>query len=153
MRYGPKDFGFRFRYLQYKCGADAQVDSKALVQIRCDRGASIASQMSFPEPVAAAIYSLDEHWKLHHIGLSSLDAEYEKRIQALPARWMGAFGEGVAVLAAAGSPDVAPLSAYPPRDQIDWDLNMERVGAQIGGSEPILHRHHSWRPAQRCRRP
>ncbi len=42
--------------------ATQQVDSKALVQIRCDRGASIARQMSFPEPVAAAIYSLDEHW-------------------------------------------------------------------------------------------
>src|SRR5580692_8512027 len=42
--------------------ATQQVDSKALVQIRCDRGAHIARQMSFPEPVAAAIYSLDEHW-------------------------------------------------------------------------------------------
>jgi hypothetical protein len=75
--------------------------------------------------------------ELHHIGLSSLDAQYEQRIQALPenarkaARWMGAFGEGVAVLAAAGSLDVAPLSAYPQRDQIDWDLQMERVGAQL----------------------
>src|SRR5580692_11886966 len=39
--------------------ATQQVDSKALVQIRCDRGAHIARQMSFPEPVAAAIYSLD----------------------------------------------------------------------------------------------
>ncbi len=42
--------------------ATQQPDSKALVQIRCDRGASIARKMSFPEPVAAAIYSLDEHW-------------------------------------------------------------------------------------------
>jgi putative nucleotidyltransferase with HDIG domain len=42
--------------------ATQQVDSKALVQIRCDRGANIARKMSFPEPVAEAIYSLDEHW-------------------------------------------------------------------------------------------
>jgi len=42
--------------------ATQQVDSKALVQIRCDRGAAIARKMSFPLPVAAAIYSLDEHW-------------------------------------------------------------------------------------------
>jgi hypothetical protein len=75
--------------------------------------------------------------ELHHIGLSSLDAQYEKRIQALPdnarkaARWMGAFGEGIAVLAAAGSPDAAPLSDYSERDQIDWDLQMERAGAQL----------------------
>jgi hypothetical protein len=44
---------------------------------------------------------------------------------------MGAFGEGVAVLAAAGSPDVPPLSAYPQRDQIDWDLEMGLVGEQL----------------------
>lgn len=75
--------------------------------------------------------------ELHHIGLSSLDAQYEQRIQALPdnvrkaARWMGALGAGIAVLAAAGSPDVAPLSVYPQRDQIDWDLQMERVSAQL----------------------
>jgi hypothetical protein len=75
--------------------------------------------------------------ELHHVGLASLDAQYEERIRALPentrkaARWMGAFGEGVAVLAAAGSPDVTPLSAYPQRDQVDWDLQMERVGAQL----------------------
>jgi hypothetical protein len=75
--------------------------------------------------------------ELHHIGLSSLDAQYEQRIQALPdnerkaARWMGAFGEGIAVLAAAGSPDLPPLSAYPQRDKIDWDMQMQRVGAQL----------------------
>jgi hypothetical protein len=75
--------------------------------------------------------------ELHHIGLSSLDAQYERQIQPPPegarkaARWMGAFGEGIAVLAAAGSPAVPPLSAYPQRDQIDWDLEMESVGAQL----------------------
>ena len=75
--------------------------------------------------------------ELHHIGLSSLDAAYEKKLQDLPdptrkaALWMGAFGEGIAVLAAAGSPDAAPLAAYPQRDQIDWDLNMERAHAQL----------------------
>jgi hypothetical protein len=75
--------------------------------------------------------------ELHHVGLSSLEAQYERRIQALPenprkaARWMGALGEGIAVLAAAGSPEVAPLSAYPQRDQFNWDLEMERVGAQL----------------------
>ncbi len=42
--------------------ATQQADSKALVQIRCERGASIARKMSFPEPVGQAIFSLDEHW-------------------------------------------------------------------------------------------
>lgn len=68
----------------------------------------------------------------HHIGLSSLDAAYEEEIKPLPedarkaALWMGAFGEGMAVLAAAGSPDVLPMADFPERDRILWDLEAER---------------------------
>src|SRR5262249_48789645 len=75
--------------------------------------------------------------ELHHIGLASLDAQYEQRIQSLPensrkaARWMGAFGEGVAVLAAAGSPDTPPMGAFPQRDQIVWEVDMERVESDL----------------------
>src|SRR5262249_51799478 len=75
--------------------------------------------------------------ELHHIGLSSLEEKYEQRIQTLPenarkaARWMGAFGEGMAVLAAAGSPDKPPLAAYPERDQCVWNVQMERVGGDL----------------------
>ncbi len=39
-----------------------QRDSRELVKIRCERGASIARRIGFPEPVAQAIHSLDEHW-------------------------------------------------------------------------------------------
>ena len=73
----------------------------------------------------------------HHIGLSSLDAAYEEKIKSLPegarkaARWMGAFGEGMAVLAAAGSPDVSPMADYPERDRVLWDLETERFGANL----------------------
>jgi len=73
----------------------------------------------------------------HHIGLSSLDASYEEKIKSLPedarkaARWMGAFGEGMAVLAAAGSPDVPPMADFPERDQVLWDLEAERFGANL----------------------
>jgi hypothetical protein len=73
----------------------------------------------------------------HHIGLASLDAAYEERIKSLPedareaARWMGAFGEGMAVLAAAGSPDVPPMADFPERDQVLWDLEAERFGANL----------------------
>ena len=75
--------------------------------------------------------------ELHHIGLSSLDASYEQRIESLPenahkaALWMGAFGEGMAVLAAAGSPDVPPLAAYPPRDQTAWEVDYERATSDL----------------------
>ncbi len=36
--------------------------TKDLIQIRCDRGASIAQQLGFPAETADAIRSLDEHW-------------------------------------------------------------------------------------------
>ena len=73
----------------------------------------------------------------HHIGLASLDAAYEGKIKSLPedarkaARWMGAFGEGLAVLAAAGSPDVSPMADFPERDQVFWDLESDRFGANL----------------------
>ncbi len=37
-------------------------DASQLVQIRCDRGATIARTLGFSEATASAIYSLDEHW-------------------------------------------------------------------------------------------
>jgi putative nucleotidyltransferase with HDIG domain len=62
-----------------------QVDSKALVQIRCDRGAAIARKMSFSLPVAAAIYSLDEHWNGggYPDGLSGVNIPLYSRIANL----------------------------------------------------------------------
>ena len=73
----------------------------------------------------------------HHIGLASLDAAYEEKIKSLPederkaARWMGAFGEGMAVLAAAGSPDVSPMADFPERDRVLWDLEAERFDTDL----------------------
>jgi hypothetical protein len=45
-----------------RVAANQQTESKTLVKIRCERGASIARRIGFPEPVAQAIHSLDEHW-------------------------------------------------------------------------------------------
>jgi HD-GYP domain-containing protein (c-di-GMP phosphodiesterase class II) len=36
--------------------------SRELTETRCHRGADIARQMRFPEPVAEGIHNLDEHW-------------------------------------------------------------------------------------------
>ena len=74
--------------------------------------------------------------ELHHIGLASLSAAYEERIQALPpnarkvAEWLGAFGEGVAMLAAAGSPDVHPVADFPAADRQRWDEDMKYFSNQ-----------------------
>ena len=76
--------------------------------------------------------------ELHHIGLASLSAAYETRISKLAAnprqaaRWMGAFGEGLAVLAAAGSPDVHPMRDFPDADRIRWDQDDELFDQLVG---------------------
>jgi len=69
--------------------------------------------------------------ELHHIGLASVASAFERRIEALPpgarqaAGWMGAFGEGLAVLAAAGSSAGHPLAAFPVADRSRWDQDQE----------------------------
>jgi putative nucleotidyltransferase with HDIG domain len=45
-----------------RVAAKQQTESCALVKIRCERGASVARRIGFPESVAQAIHSLDEHW-------------------------------------------------------------------------------------------
>ncbi len=75
--------------------------------------------------------------ELHHIGLASLSAAYEERVKALPpnprkvAEWMGAFGEGVAMLAASGSPDVHPVADFPASDRQRWDEDMKYFANQL----------------------
>jgi len=89
-----------------------------------------------PQKLRAEFENTVAH-EAHHIGLSSLDATYEEKIKSLPedarkaARWMGAFGEGLAILAAVGSPDVPPMADFPERDQVLWNLESERFGANL----------------------
>jgi hypothetical protein len=68
--------------------------------------------------------------ELHHIGLGSVGPIYDREIAALTgpahtaANWMGAFGEGMAMLAAAGGPDVDPHAASSPKDRARWEHDM-----------------------------
>jgi len=65
--------------------------------------------------------------ELHHIGLGSVGPIYDRKIAALPepahtaAGWMGGFGEGMAMLAAAGGPDVDPHAASSPKEHARWE--------------------------------
>ncbi len=45
-----------------RVAANQQRESRMLVKIRCERGASIARRMGFSENAAQGIHSLDEHW-------------------------------------------------------------------------------------------
>jgi len=75
--------------------------------------------------------------EMHHIGLSSTDKLYEKRISSLTpaqqnaAQWMGAFGEGLAVLAAAGGPDVPPNQYSQPDVQQNWRRGMRTFNQDL----------------------
>jgi hypothetical protein len=73
----------------------------------------------------------------HHIGFSDANRQYEERIKSLPenarkaAEWMGAFVEGLAVLAAAGSADVHPMHDFKAEERIRWDQDMKYVDQQL----------------------
>ena len=83
-----------------------------------------------PETSATEFQNTVAH-ECHHIGLSSAGAAYDKQIESEGPNvkpvltWIGAFGEGLAVLAAAGSPDVHPLAAYNEDERKRWDSDMK----------------------------
>ncbi|HYL98297.1 MAG TPA: DUF5700 domain-containing putative Zn-dependent protease [Blastocatellia bacterium] len=75
--------------------------------------------------------------ELHHIGLGSLGPVYDKKLAGLPERaheaaeWMGAFGEGMAMLAAAGGPDVDPHAASSEADRKRWQHDLANFNADL----------------------
>lgn len=70
--------------------------------------------------------------ELHHIGYGSrcpgpeVEAEIARRPPEVRGtlRWVGAFGEGFAMLAAAGGPDVHPHKFSPAKDRERWDRDL-----------------------------
>ncbi|HYX52979.1 MAG TPA: DUF5700 domain-containing putative Zn-dependent protease [Candidatus Limnocylindrales bacterium] len=72
--------------------------------------------------------------ELHHIGFGTTcppaEVKADSAKQSAPVqivrKWAGAFGEGFAVLAAAGGPDNHPMEAYPQEKHEKWDLDMGR---------------------------
>jgi Putative zinc dependent peptidase (DUF5700) len=77
--------------------------------------------------------------ELHHIGYgSSCPAKQTKEeISKLPqnartvVEWLGAFGEGFAVLAAAGGPDVHPHAVSSPEERARWDRDMVNFNTDL----------------------
>lgn len=82
-----------------------------------------------PEVTAPKFANTVAH-ELHHIGFSSVKPG-TNGLENLPpgarkaVEWMGAFGEGFAMLAAAGSPDVHPHAVSPQKERARWDHDME----------------------------
>ena len=80
--------------------------------------------------------------ELHHIGYASVGARFDSAVAGLPpdahaaAEWMGAFGEGFAMLAAAGGPDVHPHADSPSDVRARWDHDVANVARDL----PVLER-------------
>jgi hypothetical protein len=92
-----------------------EVDTDPAIFLYLDPG---TSSESFANTVAH---------EMHHIGLSSIDKQYLGIIASLPdparsvAEWMSAFGEGEAVLAAAGGPESDPVATGTPELKANWE--------------------------------
>lgn len=77
--------------------------------------------------------------ELHHIGYSTAcptEISKEKIKKFPPATqkvfgWIGAFGEGFAMLAAAGSADVHPHAASLPKDHERWDKDLANFNSDL----------------------
>lgn len=75
--------------------------------------------------------------ELHHIGFASLPARPPAADAAVQSvrEWAGAFGEGFAMLAAAGGPDVHPHACSKPEDRERWDRDVARFDADLAKVE------------------
>lgn len=75
--------------------------------------------------------------ELHHIGYSSScgDRQGGKQTETANVRnvvdWIGAFGEGFAMLAAAGGPEVHPHATSKPEDRARWDRDMANFNQDL----------------------
>lgn len=91
-----------------------------------------------PEMNAAQLENTVAH-EFHHIGLAAAclpayeGEEFEKKPAEVRAvlEWIGSFGEGVAMLAAAGGPNVHPQAASPAADRERWDGDMANFDADL----------------------
>ncbi len=87
--------------------------------------------------VSAAKFTNTVAHELHHIGLASAQADYDARIQQLPERvrtaaeWVGAFGEGLAMLAAAGSVDTDPHVASSKEEHARWERDLANFNTDL----------------------
>lgn len=82
--------------------------------------------------------------ELHHIGFASLPepaglAELDPAARRA-ADWISAFGEGFAMLAAAGGPDVHPHRDSKPEDRARWDRDVARFDEDVPALERFFLR-------------
>jgi hypothetical protein len=96
-----------------------------------------------PEESAAKFENTVAH-ELHHIGYASVESLAEEKQKDLPlnvkpaVEWMGAFGEGFAMLAAAGGPDVDPHAASSPQEHARWEHDIANFNQDVGSLQAFF---------------
>lgn len=89
-----------------------------------------------PEQSPAKFENTVAH-ELHHIGFASVADAWESWLAELhgnvrtAVEWMGAFGEGFAMLAAAGGVDAHPHAASPAEERARWDRDMTNFNRDL----------------------
>lgn len=103
-----------------------------------------------PAVASAALENTLAH-ELHHVGLAAAcssanaarSATFARRMElggadsvaaarlAVALNWMSAFGEGLAMLAAAGGPDVHPHAMSADSDRVRWDRDVAQVPSDL----------------------
>lgn len=80
--------------------------------------------------------------ELHHVGTArcpqpagydTLEPPVQRAVD-----WLSAFGEGVAMLAAAGSPDIHPHASSPPREWAVWERDVARFDPDLVSLEAFF---------------
>jgi hypothetical protein len=128
--------------------ADATIRATVYVVIKPGRNSFVWDLSSAPAiflylnpRITRAQFENTVAHELHHVGFSSVGARTDSLLAGLPdsvraaAQWLGAFGEGFAMLAAAGGPDVHPHAASTPEDRARWDRDMANANRDLGTLE------------------
>lgn len=80
--------------------------------------------------------------ELHHIGYATACGSPQDvgvdSLVSIARQWLGAFGEGVAMLAAAGGPEVHPHATSPAADRARWDRDLANASADLRRVETFL---------------
>jgi hypothetical protein len=96
-----------------------------------------------PEKSAAAFENTVAH-ESHHLGYSSVNSLVEEKLKDLPpnlkpaVEWMSAFGEGFAMLAAAGGPDIDPQATSSPTEHARWEHDMANFNQDVGSLQEFF---------------
>jgi hypothetical protein len=90
--------------------------------------------------VSAAKFENTLAHELHHVGFAGAcpEAAPMDSVRAQAVGWLSAFGEGVAMLAAAGGPDIHPHAVSEPDERARWDRDMQNLDADMATLETFF---------------